>query len=366
MDEKKYSAGDLYPWLLPQWERLAPRYPSLPHGLLITGPPGIGKTRFALHLASLLLCNQSTESSACGQCDSCRLLAAVTHPDLHILLSEKAFSETAESLEALSVRYRLEKASRTKREPSPIIGVDSVRLLIENLAKKSHTAEAKVVILRPAEALNINAANALLKVLEEPAGRTYFLLVTDEPFALPPTIRSRCVSLVLTGPDRNEAIGWLQACYPKEAGLEAALSMADGAPLGAAQLIESGRGREAARRPYLSDLYAILMGQVDPLEAADHWAKEDVRVLLRWLQRTLVDLLRIRTLQRDLRDGASEESRMRREMAQVIGSNECRNVYRYIGEYLSWPAGAVDERLHLEDILVRVSAMGRVEAFKKT
>jgi DNA polymerase-3 subunit delta' len=357
------SAGDLYPWLLPQWDRFAPRWQSVPHGLLVTGSPGIGKTRFTLHLASLLLCNRPTDSSACGQCDSCRLLAAVTHPDLHILLSEKASSETVEPLEGLSVRYRLEKPSRTKREPSSIIGVDSVRLLIENLAKKSHTANAKVVILRPAEALNINAANALLKILEEPAGRTYFLLVADDPFALPATIRSRCVSLGLVGPSPDDAIKWLKSRYPKEEGLEAALSMAGGAPLAAAQLIESGWGREAVRRSYLSDLYAIVMGQVDPLEAADYWAKEDVRMLLRWLQRALVDLLRIRTLQHDMTDGGSEERRMRREMAQRIGLDECRDVYRYIGEFLSWPVGAVDERLHLEDILIRVSALSRVDAF---
>ncbi|HSW52736.1 MAG TPA: hypothetical protein VLG93_05865, partial [Sulfuricaulis sp.] len=135
------TAPERYPWHGALWSALARQFEQLPHALLLQGRPGLGKHDFAVQLAQALLCEQARDGMACGQCHCCRLFAAGTHPDL----AGVGLVEDAKS-----------------------IAVDQIRALGDFLSLRPHTAARKVVIISPAEAMNINAANSLLKLLEEP------------------------------------------------------------------------------------------------------------------------------------------------------------------------------------------------------
>ena len=139
------------PWQLEAWARLGQQVDEdrLPHALLVTGPAGIGKEHFARSVSARLLCGSPVSGTACGNCKSCTLLSAGSHPDL--------------------LDVQCEEGSR-------VIKIDQVRELIDFAGKTPAIGGRKVVLLGPAEAMNINAANALLKCLEEPSASTTLLL----------------------------------------------------------------------------------------------------------------------------------------------------------------------------------------------
>ena len=178
------------------------------HAVLVQGQAGIGQFELALALASAWLCEAPSPQTgwACGACGSCRLLRAHTHPDLQLLVPE-ALRESL-GLPALNVDEHGEaKASKTK--PSREIKVDAVRAVLAFAQATSSRGQAKVVVIFPAESLNTVAANTLLKTLEEPAGQLRFVLASNAPEALLPTIRSRCQPFALGLPARTPALAWL-------------------------------------------------------------------------------------------------------------------------------------------------------------
>lgn len=196
--------SSLPPWLQqPLAEALRQR---LGHAMLVTGPAGVGQFELALALAHAWLCEApgADETGACGVCPACRLMAAHSHPDLLVLLPEAlrealgwAAADAGDS----------DKASKAK--PSKEIKVDAVRAAVVYAQSTSARGRGKVVVVFPAEQMNTIAANALLKTLEEPPGVTRFLLATEAPDALLPTIRSRCQTLPLGLPDTAAACAWL-------------------------------------------------------------------------------------------------------------------------------------------------------------
>lgn len=248
----------------------------LPHALLLCGRAGLGKRRFAMRFAHALLCRTPDEAgAACGRCGACVLLAAGTHPDLRVC--------------------ELEVNEKTQKERTGIV-VDQVRELIDYLALKSHYDGARVVIIDPADRMNPNAANALLKILEEPPDGTLMILVSARPAALPATIRSRCQRLVfappLDGPERAAAIAWLAGRLGPghDAGL--LLNLAGGAPFAALALAaEGGLERRAAM---LEDLRGLAGGDADPVRIAENWLKFGLEASLYWLYAWLADMVRLK------------------------------------------------------------------------
>ena len=268
-----------YPWLIPLWQRLHAQAQSLPHALLLEGPRGIGKRDFALAYSKALLCETpSPTGEACGECAACHWLAQDSHPDFRLLEPISAEEEGGAEDAA---------PSRKKRE----INIAQVRGLADFVNLSSHRAGARVVLIHPAETLNPAASNALLKTLEEPSPNTHFLLVSDQPHFLLPTIKSRSQRISMPQPSPDQAADWLKQQGVQEA--ELCLALAGGAPLLARDFADADYLKE--RRAFLHALQTPK--QLNWLALAEQGAKADMAARFDWLQKWLYDLVSSRLAQ---------------------------------------------------------------------
>lgn len=256
-----------YPWHNPHWERVVRWQQRLPHAVLLEGPPGVGKRAFAERWSRALICATPTETGdACGQCRDCLWLSNDTHPDF------KAVSVELEDTE---------DEDATPRRRNVEISVAQIRAVTASLHLSRHSARHRVVLIHPADAMNAQAANALLKALEEPGEDIVFLLVTHRYAALLPTIRSRCQRLTFGLPSPQLAKAWLSDQGVADPAL--ALALAGGAPLAA-----SDATRSASSRQVLSALSHP--ENLDYILLAERCAS-DYAQAVDWLHRWLFDIL---------------------------------------------------------------------------
>jgi DNA polymerase-3 subunit delta' len=222
-----FDMKELYPWQTNEWESLLGLRTRLPNALLIKGAAGIGKLDMAMRFAQLLLCKTPTNAgSPCHQCDSCHWFEQGTHPDFRCIQPDALTSNDEGN----------DKESGKK--PSREISVDQIRALSGFANLSAHQGGYRVVLLHPAESMNLNSANAVLKTLEEPTDKLLFILVTHKPQQLLPTILSRCFCLSVNTPSRESGIEWL-----KKQGIaspEKALAQSGFAPLQALHWAEEG------------------------------------------------------------------------------------------------------------------------------
>ena len=261
-----------YPWHSEAFSALLTRLDRLPHALILRGREGIGKLAFAEALARAMLCEKrQPDGRACGHCVACGWVEQGSHPDFRRLEP------------AILTESRAPEEEASEKKASLEIRIEQVREIAGFIAMTTHRGGAKVVLIHPAETLNINAANALLKNLEEPPPQTYFVLVTHRWHQLPPTIRSRCEQVVLPPPSREVARDWLERQRLRNP--ELALAQAGGAPLLALAFDEEyWRQREAL-------LTAITRSGFDSLASAEHLRDTAPRLVVGWLQRWAFDLV---------------------------------------------------------------------------
>jgi DNA polymerase-3 subunit delta' len=241
----------LYPWQTESWQALQGLRARLPHALLLKGAQGIGKLDLAYNFAQSLLCEKPrADGMACQECNSCRWFEQDSHPDFRLIQPD-----------ALTAAEDGEEKSGGKK-PSREISVDQIRDLSSFANLSAHCGGYRVVVVYPAEAMNNNAANSLLKTLEEPTDKLLFLLVTHKPQQLLPTILSRCLSLAVHTPTREAGAAWLAQQGVKNP--EYALAQTGFAPLQALGWAESGEGAEersillaAIRQPAKLDALAL-------------------------------------------------------------------------------------------------------------
>jgi DNA polymerase-3 subunit delta' len=247
------AAGDPPPtWCRSQWNVLAARAANgtLPHALLLCGPAGLGKRALTEAFVRARLCELPRDGNACGNCRTCKLLAAGTHPD--------------------RVLVTLEENPKTHKMRTEIV-VDQIRGLSSRLAMSSQLGSWQIAVIDPADAMNAAAQNALLKTLEEPSDASLIVLVADQPWRLGATIRSRCQRLDFAVPSHDEALAWLST-RGVESG-EAVLAAAGGNPGQAWLLAEQGgmqRRQEVAR-----DLLALASGRAHAREIGKAWAGDE-------------------------------------------------------------------------------------------
>ncbi len=239
----------MHPWNEPLFETLKGRLERFPHALLIHGVRGTGKLALAERVAQLLLC-ESSAARPCGRCEGCRWFRAGSHPDFRRVEPEALADPVPADEDA--------EAPAKRGKPSIDIKIEQIRELAGFLNLRSHRGRLRVALVHPAEEMVPNAANALLKGLEEPPAGAVFLLVSHRPSQLLPTIRSRCVALAVPIPPRPAALTWLA-----EQGVskpERWLAYAGGAPLRAVEL--------AARASVLERLlhHPVPVGEREELE----------------------------------------------------------------------------------------------------
>ena len=251
MNNPGQANAEIYPWLSGHWSFFMQRLETdkLAHALMIEGPSGVGKTNLARAMIARLLCRED-QPRACGHCRSCQLLGSGAHPDYFDLQPE---------------------------EDSKVIKVDQVRALIGKLDLTTSISERKVAYIHPADVMNGASANALLKSLEEPAGNTVLILVSDNPGRLPVTIRSRCQSISINQPDAGLVQDWLEKTSgsPREQ-VRAALQAAGGSPLRAAHYLDApgedayGQVRAALatllKRPGSVSQFSSQLNELNPVD----------------------------------------------------------------------------------------------------
>ncbi len=258
-----------YPWLESEWMDLQSRLRSgaMGHAYLLSGREGLGKLALAESFVGAILCeDRRDEGGACSQCRSCVLFTSGNHPDFKRLARE---------------------------QDHKAILVDQVRELINYYTLKSHYGGFKVAIICPAEAMNRAAANALLKVLEEPPAGALILLVAHRPGLLPLTVRSRCQRINVETPTFDVVEGWLAGQDLGEAGRTAINTlMLHGAPLDVARQLKSGAAT------LLNDLIGALEETAarrrHALEAARDFTEIEVEAFINALETLLQALILLR------------------------------------------------------------------------
>ena len=152
-----------------------------PHALMLVGPARTGRTLLALELAALLNCEAEAAERACGECRACRLITEGAHPDVLRLEPGDSFCRG--------------ESGHERHPRSRDIRICQIRGLIETVSRYPFEGRYRVIVVEPADRMGLEAANTLLKTLEEPPPQTVIVLVTAAPEALLVTIRSRCRAL---------------------------------------------------------------------------------------------------------------------------------------------------------------------------
>lgn len=248
-----------YPWLGQVWATFVRQAEDdrLPHAILLVGQDGVGCFDLSVSMAQYLLCVAPQNGQSCGQCKSCLLMKVDTHPDLHVI-------------------------SPDKKSKTQSIKIQQIRDLTAITVNTAQQGGRKLILIHPAEAMNVNAANALLKSLEEPSGDCVYILVSEQSAFLTATIRSRCSRMVVSLPSKQESLDWLNRNKVAEA--ERRLMDVGGRPLRVIEWLEKDLwGQQDHLRDQLQKLltsnYSFLEcskaimphGPMWPLEQIQNW-----------------------------------------------------------------------------------------------
>lgn len=256
-----------YPWQQDQWKQLNVQISEqrLPHALMLVGPEYIGKYQFALAFAQRLLCLNVVNSYACGQCKACQLVSSGNHPDLVHIEPE---------------------------EQGKAIRIDSIRRLSSFLDKTAQQNGWKISIIYPAEAMNINASNALLKSLEEPSKNTLLILVCHTPSRLLATVKSRCRTVKFPIPPATKVRVWLDSMVGIEDNITELMEYSEGCPLLALQFVKTDLLEH--RRQFDTLLDDLSAQKASAIVAAERCKKHDVVMMIDWIYYRLAVLIKSR------------------------------------------------------------------------
>lgn len=259
---------NLYPWLVEPYQKVIQsfRQGQGHHALLFKSESGLGIEQLIEAIASVLICQSQQDMHSCGQCHSCHLFRAGSHPDF----------------------YRLTPIDNKD------IGVEQVREINEKVAQHAQQNGNKVVYVQGAERLTEAAANALLKTLEEPRPYTYFLLQTELSATLLPTIHSRCQRWVVNTPPYEQSLTWLQQqcsadCSADITDIQTALRVSYGRPFVALGMLTQGLLEK--RKSFLRQFW-LFYTRRSPMELLPYFESELVFQQLDWLSAFLIDALK--------------------------------------------------------------------------
>ncbi|MEE8288380.1 MAG: DNA polymerase III subunit delta' [Nitrosomonadaceae bacterium] len=343
---------NIYPWQNEVWQILAQDQASRGHALLLKGRKGIGKLGFAQYLTKFLLCEKpSSEREACENCPSCRWFEQGGHPDFR-LVEPETLSELSDEINT-KVRSDTEantevRPSNTKsrKKPSKQISVVQIRALTDLINMSSHRGGYKIILIHPVETMNVAAANALLKNLEEPPPQTLFILVTHRPHHLLPTIRSRCRQIAMPTPDFTQAIDWLDQQGIKDPKASLALAAVGYAPLAALEYNDDEYFlQHESFIKHISTLKSF-----NPIFLAEEMQKSDLPTVVNWLQKWCYDLISYRITGR-----IRYHLAMQATINALVPKIDPRQLARYLRSLIDMQRLShhpLNPRLFLEEILI--------------
>ena len=293
---------EIFPWQNKYWAQIMGTLDKgrIPHALLFSGPEGVGMEHFAICLSAYLLCVAEHDSYACGNCKTCLLFKAGSHPDFYHIVPE---------------------------DDGKQIKVEDVRNLINYIYLSSQYSKYKIVLINPADAMNKSASNALLKTLEEPPDDVIMILVSSQPARLAVTIRSRCQRLSFAASNHDMTLDWLV----NKTGLDRVksvdlLNIAQGRPIYALELTENETISNQSQ--VLVDLGDLINSRADIIKIAQRWHDYGASDVFLWLMGMITSMARSK-MQKDHQPDASTGAR-NRDLQQI--TNEL-NLYQLVGCY---------------------------------
>ena len=240
--------AQIYPWQQQVWETLTGRFPKLGHGLLFYGKKGCGKEAFAQQFLAWVLCLNRQPKGPCGECGSCQWLKADTHPNY-------VYISTDEDNKKQNAKIKIEKI----RDLLPFV---------------QQTVDGwRVIVIEPAEALNIASSNALLKTLEEPGENIVIILLADHYLKLPATIRSRLQHFALDRISSAQFSEYVEAQLPEAGSSQQQLLMnlSNQMPLQAIEVAQSSW--LPLRQEFMEDWKKLVIQKNMPMAIATKWNK---------------------------------------------------------------------------------------------
>jgi len=282
----------------------------LPHAVLLAGPVGVGKRAAAAWIALQKLRPDPLTTVPMFP------FKILDHPDLRWISTP---------------------------EDKRTIGIEQIRALVHDFSLTSYQGKGKVAVIEPANDMTVNAANSLLKTLEEPPGDALFILVADRVGKLPATIFSRCQRIEIAVPAEASALQWLDRLQAGAPWMDA-LRMVGGAPLAAIGALDDLESSKAMGR----DLEILGSGKGSPVEVAARWNKLDTGFVLNWLSQQVKLIILATTAGRETAEGLVIADSVLRRM-------DSRNLFCYldiINHLRGQPGGSYNVQLTLEGLLI--------------
>ncbi|MCK5360929.1 MAG: DNA polymerase III subunit delta' [Gammaproteobacteria bacterium] len=345
------ARSDCYPWTEAAFDAFFSSKDRQAHAYLLAGQSGLGKTVLAEQLAKAMLCQQQVDD-ACGECHSCRLLESGNHPDLHVLQSEKRTVEVNDLFAIYAPRYLEDESKRKRRKkPSAIIAIDQVRGVIPDINTRPHLSACRIIVLNAAEDLNINAANSLLKSLEEPPSDCFFLLISHEPGRLLPTLRSRCNRIDFRTPDKAQTLEWLNKQLPGRTDTARLIDSAKGIPLRALALADGEINTDESR--VFQAMHKLANRQTDPVTAAAELIKKSELIeILTLLQIMTSTIIRLKIAARNGSAVEKDENKALIDLGKRLNFKQLYTFLDDLSESKQLAGGPLDDTLALESGLI--------------
>ncbi len=318
------------------------------HAQLFTGASGAGTLPLALAYAQYVNCTDRRDGDSCGECPACRKIAQLAHPDLHFVFpvnSTKGGSQKPLS-DAFLPQWRelwaatggvFDEAMWYRaidiENQQGIITRNEADEVIRKLSFKSFEARYKVMIVWLPERMRTEAANTLLKILEEPWERTLFLLVSEAPDKLLPTILSRTQQVAVPGVEQEDTEEWLRAKFDLPGDEAADVARLAGGDLIEARRLAEGAGSEATEQYF--DLFTQLMRlsyndkHMELLEWADNVAamgREEQKRLLQYSVRMLRENYMLNAGMDGITNLWGEELKFSRNFSPFIGNHNIESL----------------------------------------
>lgn len=267
----------IYPWQKELWASWMALRIRMPQALLLKGAEGVGKLDFAMNIAQSLLCEQvDVNVIACQSCPACNWFSQQSHPDFRLIQPA-----------ALTA---LEEEKEGDKKPAKQITIDQIRDLADFSGLSAHQGGHRVVLIHPAETMNNNAANALLKILEEPPKKMLIILISHKPQRLLPTIRSRCLAFSAPLPAHEVSTTWLKK--QNVSNPQAVLAQTGFAPLLALHLAEADAQSIEQYRHFMQVL--TQPEKIDIFALAEFCKSTEPAKIINWLQQWCHDLVSVK------------------------------------------------------------------------